>query len=228
MGQEPHVRPAGRGERGGGGANYGRAANGPGTGHFEAQPASSNQLLPLPGEGVPAAQSEAAEPVAAPAEAAPEDAGERAPVRARARPTLLTAQEVEEHSVTHYPYRAWRRYCVASAGRKDRHKRDPTGGQDEAVPVVAADYGFLAGDPEEGPKEGLSPILVVRDKMGRSVFADMVSQKGLDEWAVRQMTNHVLSLGYPSVRLRSDGEPAIKALHAGRQSPEDAGREGGP
>ena len=203
MRQGPFVRPTGEEERrGGGGMDCGRAAGGP----------SSNQLMPLPGEGVPAVQPEAAEPVAAPAEAEPDGAGERAPVNARARPTLPTTQEVEDHNVTHYPYRACCRYCVASAGRRDRHERDPAGGQDDAVPVVAADYGFLSTGPEEGPKEGMSPILVVRDTAGRSVFADMVSQKGPDEWAVLQMTNHVLSQGYPSVRLRSDGEPAIKAL----------------
>ena len=160
---------------------------------------------------MPAAQPEAAEPVAAPAEAEPDETGERALVRARARPTLPIAWEVEEHNVTHYPYRACRRYCVASAQRRDRHERDTAGGQDDAVPVVAADYGFLSTDAEEGPKEGMSPILVVRDKSGRSVFADMVSQKGFDEWQFVR-SNRVLSLGYPSVRLRSDGEPAIKAL----------------
>ena len=32
-------------------------------------------------------------------------------------------EEVERHRVTHYPYRAWCRSCVAGSGRRDAHKR---------------------------------------------------------------------------------------------------------
>ena len=77
--------------------------------------------------------------------------------------------------------------------------------------MAAENYWFLSMGPE-GDQEGFLPILAIRDKTDRFVFARMVPQKDVDEWAVRQITNHVLSLGYPSVRLSSDGGLAVQAL----------------
>ena len=46
---------------------------------------------------------------------------EKPPVKATKMPTTPSRYEVEEHEVSHYPYRAWCRSCVASAGRRDGH-----------------------------------------------------------------------------------------------------------
>ena len=43
-------------------------------------------------------------------------------------------------------------------------------------------------------------------------FADVVHNKGVDSHAVKQFVEHLVQLGHPEIRLRSDGEPPIKAL----------------
>ena len=52
-----------------------------------------------------------------------EELGERVEAKAKIRPVAPSAKEIAEHEVSHYPYREWCRYCVASAGRRDGHKR---------------------------------------------------------------------------------------------------------
>ena len=52
-----------------------------------------------------------------------DDMGEHAPVRARKLPPTPSQQEVEEHDADRYPYRAWCRYCVASARRRGASRR---------------------------------------------------------------------------------------------------------
>eukprot|EP00973_Karenia_brevis_P041958 5808959-Karenia_brevis.AAC.1 len=43
-------------------------------------------------------------------------------------------------------------------------------------------------------------------------FADVVHNKGVDAHAVKMLVEHLVQLGHPEIRLRSDGEKPIKAL----------------
>ena len=47
--------------------------------------------------------------------------GERA--RPLPQPRLPSRQEVQEHELTHIPYRSWCVHCVRGAGRSDAHRR---------------------------------------------------------------------------------------------------------
>ena len=51
-------------------------------------------------------------------------------------PGQPTLEEVEEHRVTHHPYRSWCEHCVRSRGVGAPHKAHPTG----TVPIVSCDY----------------------------------------------------------------------------------------
>ena len=57
-------------------------------------------------------------------------------------------------------------------------------------------------------------ILVIRDSRSKAVFAHVVPQKGLDEkgYAVSALVEDIKWLGYSSVTLKSDNEPAIVKL----------------
>ena len=143
--------------------------------------------------------------------------GEKAPVLKKRAPPTPSRQEVADHEVDHYPYRSWCRSCVASAGRRDAHKSDAGETEDDSVAVITCDYGFFTdgvGELSAAEQEKYAPILVMRDKGLGMVFADVVHHKGVDPHAVKQMVDHSLYLGHPVIRLRSDGEPAIKALLA--------------
>ncbi len=145
------------------------------------------------------------------------DLGEKAPVVARKLPPTPPRREVEEHEVNHYPYRAWCRSCVASAGRRDGHPSHAgeTGG--DHISVVAVDYCFFTDNADEGtdPTERerqFVTISVAKDKRTRMMFADVVHQKGADPHAVKVLAEHILFLGHAEIRLRSDGENPINAL----------------
>ena len=56
---------------------------------------------------------------------------------------MPTAAEVEEHEVTHYPYRIWCRFCVAAMGRRDQHVRGQGSMLDDSVALIAVDYAYL-------------------------------------------------------------------------------------
>ena len=67
-------------------------------------------------------------------------------------------REVEEHMLTHIPYRPWCPYCVRGKARAKYHK----GVKDEKhVPVVSADYMYM--ETKESEEKGM-PILVVKDR----------------------------------------------------------------
>ena len=66
----------------------------------------------LPGEQPAAAEGQGGEQ---------EEEGQRP--RQRPAPEAPSRAEVEEHELTHIPYRAWCRHCRAARGREDCHRR---------------------------------------------------------------------------------------------------------
>ena len=146
------------------------------------------------------------------------DFGETAPVKVRTQPVQPSKKEVEEHEVTHYPYRSWCRYCVAASGRRDKHASVSQNADDE-IACIACDYGFFTSkEDEEKPKEELekkyTPFLATIDEKTKSTFGDVVHRKGADDWSIKVLLEHIVDLGHPKIKLRSDGERPIKALLA--------------
>jgi len=107
--------------------------------------------------------------------------------------------------------------------------------RDSGIATITADYGYFndeemtkggtqqcepslgpAACADPGPKDdkekGHTPILVMKDRRSRALFADVTPVKGANAYAVKTVVQHVLWLGYNRVKLRSDGEPAIRAL----------------
>ena len=64
------------------------------------------------------------------------------PPRMLTSPSMPSRQEVQEHSITHLPYRSWCPYCVMGKMKASPHKRgvDHT---DDAIPTVSFDYCFM-------------------------------------------------------------------------------------
>ena len=78
-------------------------------------------------------------------------------------PQTPTEKEYEEHCVSHTPYRAWCRHCVAGRGKDKRHEeqqRDLSG-----IPCLVVDYTFLGdrSDVQEIERSTV-PVLVCRDR----------------------------------------------------------------
>ena len=73
------------------------------------------------------------------------------------------------------------------------------------MPVISVDYGYLEG--EEGP-----PVLCAHCNPDKGIAGAQVESKGPIEAAVKFVTWCLADVGEPTVRLRSDGEPAVEAL----------------
>ena len=107
----------------------------------------------------------------APAEAADEDGD----ARAMPAPVRPTPAMIEQHNVSHLPFRNWCPFCVRGRGKSCSHPRQAH--DDEQLPTIAIDYGFLGSADE--PAVGL-PILVVKDRWSKAVWAFPVPAKGVE------------------------------------------------
>jgi len=134
-------------------------------------------------------------------------------------PHLPHPAEVEQHNVTHCPYRSWCRVCVEAAGREDAHRagtRDEEG--DNIVPTIGFDYDFI-GDSgrqinENEFESGRDVVIMVqKDYKSGVIWAHVAKCKGpKDEWLMRNMVMNIESSGQAQIRLKSDGEPSTKAV----------------
>ena len=68
------------------------------------------------------------------------------PLNARLAARKPTPQEVQEHNVTHLPYRAWCETCVASRGVDDPHRRRPFENRmsEGEIDKVSFDFAFFS------------------------------------------------------------------------------------
>jgi len=140
-------------------------------------------------------------------------------------PLLPSAIEVEEHRITHYPYRSWCKFCAMC---KSLGEKRPGGGG-RLIHVVGVDYFFITSgglkskaeleltDEEilKQRQEGkLVKCLIVRCYETRSVFVHVVPCKGIDDnaLAVELIVEDVAWLGHTRLLLKADNEKALQAL----------------
>ena len=114
--------------------------------------------------------------------------GERA--RPLPQPRLPSRQEVQEHELTHIPYRSWCVHCVRGAGRSDAHRRRTRQDEEEReqhMTTWSIDYAFMidTGDlctREEMERVGWDKtrdtVLVSEDLATGGIRAHLVSAKG--------------------------------------------------
>ena len=62
-----------------------------------------------------------------------------------AAPCTPSKDEVEEHEVTHWPYRSWCPDCVQGRGRAAQHRGRHDYMLEPGDPIVVADYMFPGG-----------------------------------------------------------------------------------
>ena len=101
-------------------------------------------------------------------------------------------------------------------GKSFAHHRVNRPEDPEEVFVVSIDYGFF-GAPGDLPSDAVGgaqmPVLVVRDRKSKALFAHLVPSKGVEHfYPEHALVRDIKFLGYPSVVIKSDQAPAIKAL----------------
>ena len=96
-------------------------------------------------------------------------------------PRVPTQAEVDEHNMTHLPYRSWRTHCVR--GRGEAHPHHKSGDEERDVPEVHMDYCFMGKVDEKA-----QPILVVKERDTRMMCSMLVGEKrAVDEHVVKRI-----------------------------------------
>ena len=135
-----------------------------------------------------------------------EDVGMRVPVKMK-DPIMPSEDEIEEHNLTHLPYRSWCVHCVRGRGEATPHRmmeRD-----EDAVPELHLDYCFLGKKHEEA-----QPVLVARDRDTRMTLSFLVRSKGVsDDLACNRILAFLKEIGRTGkLIIKSDQESSIKVL----------------
>ena len=127
-------------------------------------------------------------------------------------------QREEHRAMGHIPYRSWCKECVQgrSTGEPHRQRTAP-----RTICVFSFDYLFLDKAGHVLKRERLGnmedvdvTILVAKESMGKTVFAHVVPQKGVDmeHYAVDLLLRDLKWVGYQKISLKSDNEKAILKL----------------
>ena len=117
-----------------------------------------------------------------------EEMGHRGVLKSR-DPKKPSDEEVQEHMMTHLPYRNWCRHCVRGRGKELPHTKN----KDEAeLPEVHMDFMFM-GD-EDKPGETVA-VLAVREKMTKMGMATVVPSKSTGEFVAKRVMAFLKEIG---------------------------------
>ena len=128
-------------------------------------------------------------------------AADAQPTRLGLVPVLPSEAELEQHELTHLPFRKWCQHCVyVSRAKESPHHESTPGG----VSKFATDYMFVG---EDG-----TPITISAgyDGLTKAFFANVLRCKGTSPgYAERAPAHNVLSTCHQKVILQSDQDPSI-------------------
>ena len=166
---------------------------------------------------------------------------EHEPQKALRNPGQATTAQIDEHNISHIPFRPWCKHCVRGKA-KDKQSRRLTAGQAQSsAPRIRLDYCMLTdksivaeGDEEEiadgdaqrttGEKvegkeeidgDGCATVLVMQESECRSVWAYQVQHKGgSEEWVVDQIIEDLDTIGLRNdkVVVKSDQESSAAEI----------------
>ena len=121
---------------------------------------------------------------------------------------------IEEHEVTHLPFRNWCSGCVRGRVKSIGHYAVDK--DDEQIPTISIDYGFFGRDgeqPEELVTGQKAPVLIVKDRQSKAVFSHPVPSKGTEHpYATKVLMQDLDELGYKRITLKCDQEHALNAV----------------
>ena len=120
--------------------------------------------------------------------------------------------EIDEHERTHIPFRSWCKHCVFGKAKNDPHRTRDS--EDHQVPCISIDYMYmLEGETRESSELEPLPIVVMKDRMSKAVFAYVVPKKGECEYAALRASRDLNKvLGYKKFVFKGDQESALRVL----------------
>ena len=138
-----------------------------------------------------------------------EEEGESAQSKSLRVPGTPMEAMIREHEVTHIPFRSWCVACVRGRARGAQHRKQDRTDQELGEHQLNMDYSFFG---TEELHAASFPTVVIQHRQSRSVWAHMVSQKGLDEYAVGCVLSALRKIGCKRAFIKVDQENPITAL----------------
>ena len=134
------------------------------------------------------------------------EAGQRKCVRLQ-DPKLPSKEEVEEHNLTHLPYRSWCRHCVRGRGKEMPHKRTT---EEPTQHEFHFDWAF-PGDEEE---EDTLKVLVGRMRGEKMTMSSVHPTKTTGEFIAKRVLAFIRECGCEMVDItvKTDQEPVIMTM----------------
>lgn len=125
------------------------------------------------------------------------------------QPEVPSEQEVADHMLTHYPYRAWCEQCLQHKARQDVHRSEDH--VSSANSVISFDFGFCQRHADGSDK---LTVLVCHDRQTKLVHAIPTMSKGGKylQYLTTELTRFIVYTGHLSVTLRCDNEPSTVAI----------------
>ena len=124
--------------------------------------------------------------------------------KAMTMPTQPTPQEIQEHNITHMPYRSWCPICVQAKGRQPNHPK-----QTSRQPIVQVDFTYITGFGDKFP----TPVLTAMDVQTGMAMAAMITNKHNQfSYAQTCLQALLLECGRTEGILQSDNEEYLIAL----------------
>ena len=125
----------------------------------------------------------------------------------RRLPEEPTQSEIDDHHLSgHTPFRQWCSACVMGSANSNPHHKHKD--EDQSIPVVSMDYGYMESKNQE---KGM-PMLVMKDRKTKAIYANIVPEKGLNPYAVKRASKDLQLLGHDKIILKTDNEASIMAL----------------
>ena len=128
---------------------------------------------------------------------------------------LPSSEELEEHMMSHIPFRSWCDHCIRARGVAAKHVHEDK--EERYFSVVHMDYMFftkkreIESDEEFSTRAGF-PILVMMDVETGVVGAQFIQQKGVHDWSIKVLRKFLETLGHKKVAVRSHQERVIIVL----------------
>ena len=135
--------------------------------------------------------------------------GERVTVKVL-DPVKPSQKEIDEHELTHLPFRTWCRECVHRRGVEMPH-RARIGDDGDRLMKLNVDFMFLG---PRGTAGETIPVLVIREEKTRMTLSSAVHSKTIGEFVARRVLAFLSEIGclYGDVIVKSDQEPALISL----------------
>ena len=152
--------------------------------------------------------------------------------RATASADISSRREVEDHNLTHIPFRSWRDNCLRGRGRRSAHKRRHSEGDrvdNRAVTTCGTDYMYLTEEGKEDQRdaeEGTArrsttlrrPNIVGVDRKTGGIHAHQVKCKGSgDPWIATGIAADREELGYEGINLFLTADQEVTIADVRRQ-----------